>query len=96
MTDIKRKRYREIPREKIDNPSKCTGNLDIGSDFKLFIIKMLKKSEEEVEIKCKCIEFQYRTSMCEKIIIDILKLKNTFKIPISEIKNINEWFLTVD
>lgn len=83
-------------REKIDNPGKCTGNLDIGSDLKLFTIKMLMKSEEKEEIKCKCIELLYRTAMCKKIIIDILKLKNTFKISISEIENINKCFLTVD
>lgn len=33
------------------------------------------KSEEEVEIKCKHIDFQYRTAMYERIQVDILELK---------------------
>lgn len=36
---------------------------------------MLIKSEEEIEIKCKHIEFQYRTVLYERIEMDILELK---------------------
>lgn len=48
------------------------------------------KTEEQVEIKCKDVEFQYRTVIYEKIQMDILELKNAIKI--SKNKNINEWF----
>lgn len=34
--------------------------------FKLFIIKILMKTEEKIEIKCKDVDFQYRTAMYEK------------------------------
>lgn len=74
------------PREKIGNLSRCTDNLNIGSNFKLFITKVLMKTETKLEIKCKDVEFQYRIAISEKIQMDILGLKNAIKISISEIK----------
>lgn len=44
------------------------------------------KTETKLEIKCKDVEFQYRSAISEKIQMDILGLKNAIKISISEIK----------
>lgn len=46
---------------------------------------MLRKTKEKLEIKCKELEFQYRTAIYETIHMDI-ELKNAIKISVFEIK----------
>ena len=47
---------------------------------------MLRKTKEKLEIQCKEVEFQYRTTLYETIHMDTVEMKSAIKISVFKVK----------